>query len=73
MQDHKAGPVRQGLLRAQHGGGLGGRAAPTNTPQPFSFDLGCWLLALHPVGETQPQDLFPQARHNLGRNVIRSS
>lgn len=66
MQDHKAGPVRQRLLRAQHGGGLGGRAAPTNAPQTFPFDLGCWLLALHPVGETQPQDLFPQTRHNLG-------
>lgn len=66
MQDHKARPVRQRLLRAQHGGGLGGRAAPTNAPQPFPFDLGCWLLALHPVGETQPQDLFPQTRHNLG-------
>ena len=68
MQDHKAGPVRQGLLWPQRWGGLGGRVASTGAPQPFSFHLGCWLLALNPVGETQAQDFFPQVRHNLRGN-----
>lgn len=71
MEDHKAGPVREGLLWPQQRGRLGGRVASTNAPQPFSFHLGCRLLALHPVGEAQPQDLFLQARHDLRGNAIR--
>lgn len=68
MQDHKAGPVRQGLLWPQRWGGLGGRAAPPVPPSPFR--VSPWVLApcFEPGGETQAQDFFPQVRHNLRGN-----